>query len=200
MEPTTRHGGVKRSRLTEPVDLVQLSVSGVPFVAERATLRAVPGSMLAAMFDADTAFAAPSTNEEGATIINRDADAFGFILGWLRRGSLAGRPRPEVLRALVEDADYFGLDTLVEHAEKLQKEEVEELMVIAPKATRENTMRCYDDAVDAAVADLNKKYKEGWRFKDELRDKELPLPYNGGHVVKVKYYTMRRQRAEPVDA
>jgi len=184
------------------VDLVRLSVGGVPFVAERSTLRAVPRSMLAAMFDSDSAFGSPEVDEQGI-VINRDPDAFSFILGWLRRGSLAGRPQANVLQALIVDADYFGLDALVEEAKKMQKKREEpELMVVAPTGKRLKLAPSDNDQVDKAVKELNEQFKAGWRFTTKMADDELPLPFNqkpGPYNISVKYYKMERQARKEVD-
>ena len=206
MQPATEHIGHKRSRCCAgAADVVRLSVSGVPFVAERATLCAIPRSMLAAMFDPESAFGEPEANEQGI-VLNRDPDAFSFILGWLRRGSLAGRPRSDVLQSLIVDADYFGLDALVEEAKKMQNEEEElELMVVAPDGKRKCLSGTENNEVDRAVKELNEQFKAGWRFKSKICDSELPLPYN--HVsqrminggASASYYTMERRARKEGD-
>ena len=197
MQPATEHIGHKRSRCCAgAADVVRLSVSGVPFVAERATLCAIPRSMLAAMFDPESAFGEPEADEQGI-VLNRDPDAFSFILGWLRRGSLAGQPRSDVLQSLIVDADYFGLDALVEEAKKMQNEKEEpELMVVAPMAKRMRISGSQNNEVDKAVKELNEQLKAGWRFRSVLGDSELPLPYNvkpAAYVDSVAYYTMERR-------
>ena len=197
MQPATEHIGHKRSRCCAgAADVVRLSVSGVPFVAERATLCAIPRSMLAAMFDPESAFGEPEADEQGI-VLNRDPDAFSFILGWLRRGSLAGQPRSDVLQALIVDADYFGLDALVEEAKQMQNEKEEpELMVVAPRAKRRHMSGMQDKQVDEAVGELNKQLKAGWRFRSNIGDSELPLPYNRKPAVaetSASYYTMERR-------
>ena len=205
MQPVTEHIGHKRSRCADAADLVRLSVGGVPFVAERVTLRAIPRSMLAAMFDPENGFGAPEADDQGI-VLNRDPDAFSFILGWLRRGSLAGRPRSDVLQALIVDADYFGLDALVEEAKKMQNEEEElELMVVAPDGKRKCLSGTENNEVDRAVKELNEQFKAGWRFKSKICDSELPLPYN--HVsqrminggASASYYTMERRARKEGD-
>ena len=201
MQPTTEHVGHKRSRCAGAADLVRLSVSGVPFVAERVTLRAIPRSMLAAMFDPESAFGAPEADEQG-TVLNRDPDAFSFILGWLRRGSLAGRPRSDVLQSLIVDADYFGLDALVEEAQKMQNEKEEpELMIVAPMTKRNHMRDSQNNEVDKEVKELNERLKAGWRFKSKMGDSELPLPYNVSpeNWVSVSYYTMERRARKEGD-
>jgi hypothetical protein len=195
--PTTQHAGNKRSRLAEAVDVVRLSVGGVPFVAERDTLRAVPGSMLAAMFDPDSPFGAPAADEHGVVALNsQDGEAFSYILGWLRRGTLSGAPKPTVLQALLTDADYFGLDALVAEAEATRPETKEtELLVYGPMAARKNVSGYGDTLIDKAVRELNEKFREGWRFKSKLNDDELPLPYNkcfNTGSTTAKYYLMER--------
>ena len=119
-----------------PPRVVRLNVGGTRYTTLLSTLRTLPESRLAQMFDApDHDFGeeglaegqAGSTSTilvpqdpagDGAFFIDRHGPSFAHILTWLRDGTAAARPQqPAELRQLAAEARYFGLDELAERCE-----------------------------------------------------------------------------------
>mmetsp|Transcript_11384 Transcript_11384/g.24664 ORF Transcript_11384/g.24664 Transcript_11384/m.24664 type:complete len:146 (-) Transcript_11384:156-593(-) len=90
-------------------DIIELNVGGGIFVTTRGTLCAEAGSMLAAKFDEDSSFAPPK-ELDGAVFLDRNFEAFGYILDYLRnRCRVEFDIPPALLKQLRADSDYFGL-------------------------------------------------------------------------------------------
>jgi hypothetical protein len=108
------------------VEEVRVNVRGQIFTATRATLTEgdAADTFLAALFsdrwneDAASSFAAARGEEEetSCTKIDRDPTLFSHVLSWLRDGSVhdVDESGPELRLALVEEADYYGLTSLVD--------------------------------------------------------------------------------------
>lgn len=93
---------------------LSLNVSGTRLLAKRETLVAVKGSALARMFDLDSPFGF-KLDSEGSILMERDAEAFQWILGVLRRGGAYTPPPPNNLADRIRiEADFFGLDSIVQ--------------------------------------------------------------------------------------
>ena len=109
---------------------LQINVGGRVFLTSRATLCSQPGSMLAALFDADSNFQRRTVDDEGRAFLDRNSDLFHHVLEFLRSGRFSfptylssepsdGKPaRREIdlitLANLFAEAEYFGLDQMVQ--------------------------------------------------------------------------------------
>ena len=60
-------------------DIIDLNVGGTRFSTSRQTLLSDPDSMLAKMFDPDSAFSAPGVKKEGAYFLDRDPIHFRAV-------------------------------------------------------------------------------------------------------------------------
>ena len=65
-------------------DWLKLNVGGTIFETTRSTLMSNPDSLLAKMFDPDSALSPASMDEDGVYRIDSCPRAFGVILNWLR--------------------------------------------------------------------------------------------------------------------
>ena len=182
-------------------EIVQLSVGGTPFAAKLSTLLAVKGSMLSVMFDPESPFKT-SLTEDGAVKLDQDPEAFSWILGWLRRGSLSGLPSRRMFARISEAADYLGLDALVEELRKVQPPEVVEKKLWASRPV------CWTSwwdaewkAVESAIHEANRLIKEGWSHADltdvdsHVKFFNLPYAMEGrvpGGGAKVEYRLLER--------
>ena len=77
----------KRARTSEgPEGPIKLNVGGHSFICSRTTLCSQPGSMLAAMFDAESGFGRQCLDDEGRIFLDRDGRLFDHVLSFLRTG------------------------------------------------------------------------------------------------------------------
>jgi len=90
---------------------VKLNVGGQLFHTTSTTLLSWPDSILAKMFDPESGFA-PPYSENGVYFLDADPKYFSVILNWLRYGEimLDADINP---RNMAKVADYFGLEKLV---------------------------------------------------------------------------------------
>ena len=153
---------------TQPIgdSVLEINVGGTVFHALRSTLTSVGDSMLATLFAADSAFACQPTDALGRPFLDHDPDTFGPILGYLRRGGrLEGGCElgAALLPRLREDAQYFGLQGLVEAADAALEE----------AAAR--------DAATGAGAKMKYRMKLDPTGELELADGERPILLASGH-------------------
>lgn len=95
---------------------VSLNVGGTVFMTTRSTLvNNAPNSMLACMFGSDQR--CPSDRDaNGAYLIDRSGTYFEPVLNYLRHGQLI-RDDGCSLQGILEEARFYGIDSLVEHLE-----------------------------------------------------------------------------------
>ena len=91
-------------------DWVVLNVGGERFHTTRSTLTRLPGTLLTAMFEPDSAFAL-TCDETGAVLIDRDGRYFRVLLNYMRHGSCVIDPDLSPL-GVYEEARFFGLHEL----------------------------------------------------------------------------------------
>ncbi|KAJ8027104.1 BTB/POZ domain-containing protein KCTD8 [Holothuria leucospilota] len=87
---------------------INLNVGGTFFTTSRDTLTRYPGSTLHSMFSKDGISTVPK-DDLGRFIIDRDGSVFGFILNFLRSGSLNLPTDFTAHEQLIDEADYFQL-------------------------------------------------------------------------------------------
>jgi hypothetical protein len=115
--------------------IIALNVGGEHFETTRSTLcgRAIEphGTMLSAMFGGG---ALPTRlDSAGRVFIDRDGSRFRMVLNYLRSGALVGAVLgPATLEEMLEEAEYFGMQRLVqilrdEIAEQQLEEDLEAL-------------------------------------------------------------------------
>ena len=182
----------KRQRTSTGEDIVHLSVGGTPFAAKLSTLRAVEGSMLGVMFDPDSPFKT-SLTEDGAVKIDQDPEAFSWILGWLRRGSLSGVPSRRMFPRISEAADYLGLDGLVAELQKLHPAEAVEKKLWVTRPLEWHTGYNSDwKEVEDATHEANKLIKEGWSHADLTDADSYVKFFRLPHATSVPYRLLER--------
>ena len=92
-----------------------LSVGGTPFTTRRSTLCSVPGSALAKKFTLDNGFGEPDKDRSGAYFLDRDPSLFKWVLRYLRlEQQLYDLPPTDMIRSVRMEADYWGLEDLVD--------------------------------------------------------------------------------------
>ncbi|XP_069070246.1 BTB/POZ domain-containing protein KCTD9 isoform X3 [Pleurodeles waltl] len=99
-----------------PTDWLTLNVGGRYFTTTRSTLLSKePDSMLAHMFRSGDAWG-NKQDHRGAFLIDRSPEYFEPILNYLRHGQLIVNDGVNLLGVL-EEAKFFGIDSLIEHLE-----------------------------------------------------------------------------------
>jgi len=119
---------------------VTLNVGGVVHTTTVDTLRRDSSSMLAAMFSGRYARA------EGPVLIDRCGERFRHVLNFLRGGRLPPLDWP-LLCALLEEAEFFGLESLREACEE-GLDEAER----RAESERDHQARAMADTLSRAVA------------------------------------------------
>ncbi|KAL6048856.1 BTB/POZ domain-containing protein kctd16 [Balamuthia mandrillaris] len=97
----------------EEEDIIELNVGGVQYTTSRLTLTK-EGSMLAAMFSGRYNY---RRDRLGRIFIDRDGPTFQHIINYLRDGSVpcySSSHKPEKLRRLLQEAQFFQLEGLME--------------------------------------------------------------------------------------
>ncbi|XP_078576142.1 BTB/POZ domain-containing protein KCTD7-like [Branchiostoma floridae x Branchiostoma japonicum] len=92
-------------------EVISLNVGGRHFDTTLSTLLKYEDSMLAAMFSGRHRVV---TDKDDRYFIDRDGSHFGHILEFLRQDKL---PPPDVAKAVLEDAEFYGLHQLSEKME-----------------------------------------------------------------------------------
>nr|XP_039259690.1 BTB/POZ domain-containing protein KCTD9-like [Styela clava] len=99
-------------------DWISLNVGGKKFCTTRSTLVAMePESMLAKMFRDESQWN-NTRDSSGAYLLDRTPEYFEVILGYLRHGQLIIDPNINP-QGVLEEARFFGLETLIEQLEIL---------------------------------------------------------------------------------
>ena len=93
-------------------EVVTLDVGGTLFKTTLTTLRKSP--VLSAMFDPNSERAPALADESGAYYIDRNPKAFPAILNYLRSGRLGEYAEGVSGEELMDEAEYFGLNELVD--------------------------------------------------------------------------------------
>lgn len=101
----------------ESNDIIKLDVGGSYYTTARATLLSEPDTMLSAMFSGNFAL---KKDSKGRIFIDRDGDAFQYILNYLRDKVLLVPPaqEPYYLLRLYIEARYFSITNLQSLIEK----------------------------------------------------------------------------------
>ena len=87
--------------------IVNLNVGGVHFTTVLATLRVHPESALCSMFT--NPIAALKDSKDGSYFIDRNPTVFGFILDYLRTGTLIVPREPTLYTLLRREVGFYGL-------------------------------------------------------------------------------------------
>ena len=106
------HAWARRRR---PLDeVVYLSVGGTPFTTRRSTLCMEPGSVLAINFSGGNRYGEPSTDKNGAYVIDSDPLLFNWVMRYLRFGGhLPDLPEDHLIRSVREEAFWWQLTGMV---------------------------------------------------------------------------------------
>ena len=116
--PESVEGGDAKSKQNgsgADADWLHLNVCGTKLLVKRSTLTSVEGSMLACMFDPDNLSELLEKDpSSGEILLDRDAEAFIWIVHVLRQGGTMTAPPPEhLLDRVRNEAEFLGLDFIV---------------------------------------------------------------------------------------
>lgn len=140
--------------------VVDLLVGGQRFTVALSTLRKFPGSMLSKMFAGNVGVLV----KDGAYFIDRSAEFFGTILEYLRDGDVELPQDSVQLRRLLREANFFGLDGLVEKTEEQLQ------MISIHVALHDGAYNCTDQECNCGVG------KSVMQYVDESRSYEVRHP------------------------
>jgi len=91
-------------------NVIELNVGGTHFTTYKSVLCKHKESMLAAMFSGRHPF---TKDSNGHYFIDRDGEAFGYILNFLRRDEMLWPKNPILKKGVKLDLEFFGLSHLV---------------------------------------------------------------------------------------
>ena len=155
---------MKRARHGEDADdaddeVLQINVGGKFFVTKRSTLCGFDDSMLAKMFKPDSPFSSLTKDTSGRIFIDRDPEAFEFILLYLMRGAvLTSFPQnDDLLARVVHESDYFGLQELTESLTAI-KSVTEQKLVVMNTETLDEEEQDFESEMASYIDD-------GWKCK-----------------------------------
>ena len=119
--------------------VIRLNVGGTLFTTTVATLTKYPDSMLAAMFNPESERPPAGKDDNGNFFMDRNPRAFVYILEFLRNARLPEDITGCNIEQVEWEADYFGLQELLEiigkRKDKEEREKVEkELLECEEKA------------------------------------------------------------------
>lgn len=97
---------MKRLRSNSNMDVVTINVGGKLYQTTRTTLVNVPG-MLSSMFEGPMK---AGGTVDGNVFIDRDGELFGYVLSFLRNGTLIVPDNDHIKRMLRLEFDYFSID------------------------------------------------------------------------------------------
>merc|ERR1712117_995153 len=95
-------------------EVITLNVGGTLFTTTVATLTKYPDSMLAAMFNPESERPPAGKDDNDNFFIDGEPGPFKYILRFLRRGKLSEVIDGCTLEQLKWEADYFGLQELLD--------------------------------------------------------------------------------------
>ena len=110
-------------------EVITLNVGGALFTTTVATLTKYPNSLLAAMFDPESERPPARQDKQGNFFIDGEPKPFEMILRFLRRGKLSEDIGGCTLEQLEWEADYFGLQELLEIIGKRKDKEVKQKLL-----------------------------------------------------------------------
>jgi len=105
----------KMATISIPQGIVKLNIGGTLFTTSVSTLTKLPGSLFEAMFSGR--YEMPK-DDQGAVFLDRDGTHFRLILNYLLDGVLPPNMSEDVRHALLIEANYYQLASLVTASEK----------------------------------------------------------------------------------
>lgn len=127
-----------------PSKWITLNVGGKLFTTTRSTLvNKAPNSMLARMFSVSNNMCPSDTDINGAYLIDRSSQYFEPIINYLRHGQLI-RDDGINLDGILEEAKFFGIDSLIAELEYL-------ISLRADYADRDNKPLNRRDVINAII-------------------------------------------------